>query len=119
MADCETSLLKARTANDYALLTRTLIAAAVAALEGNDAEKSLQLANEAEARAASGRNKESQWLACTMAARALERQGDLAEAQNQKARAEKVITELLGSFGEFAESYSARRDVEYYRKQSG
>jgi hypothetical protein len=54
-----------------------------------------------------------------MAARALERQGELGEAQNQKACAEKVITELRGSFGEFADSYSARRDVEDYRKQSG
>ncbi|MFZ0064035.1 MAG: tetratricopeptide repeat protein [Pyrinomonadaceae bacterium] len=119
MADCEASLEKARTANDYALLTRTLIAAAVAALESNNAEKSLQLGNEARDRAARGGNKESQWLACTMAARAHEKLGDLGEAQNQKAQAERVITELRGSFGEFADSYSARRDIEYYRKQSG
>lgn len=119
MADCEASLQKARTANDYALLTRTLIAGAVTALESNNAEKALQLATEAQERAAQGGNKESQWMASAMAARAQERLGNLAEAQNQKSKAEMLITELRQSFGEFGESYLARRDIEFFRKQSG
>ena len=109
----------ARKAGDYGLLTRTLVAAARAALESKSPEKALQLANEAQERAARGGNRESQWLARTIAARALEQMGKPGEAQNQKSQAEKLLTELRTSFGEFADSYSARRDIDFYRKQSG
>ena len=119
MSDCEKALEMARKAGDYGLLTRTLVAAARAALESKNPERALQLAGEAQQRAARGGNRESQWLARTIAARANEQMGNPGEAQNQKAEAERLLTELRTSFGEFADSYSARRDVDFYRKQSG
>ena len=119
VSDCEKALETARKAGDYGLLTRTLVAAARAALESKNPEKALQLANEAQERATRGGNRESQWLARTIAARVHEQMGILGEAQSQKAEAEKLLTELRTSFGEFADSYSARRDIDFYRKQSG
>lgn len=119
VSDSEKAVEMARKAGDYGLLTRTLVAAAIAAIESKNPEKALQLANEAQERATRGGNKECQWLSRTIAARAQQRLGNFGEAQNQKAQAEKLLTELRTSFGEFADSYSARRDIEFYRKQSG
>lgn len=116
MSDCEKSLELARKAGDYGLLTRTLVTGALAALESNNAEKALQLANEAEQMAARGGNKESLWLALIVAARAQERLGNTAETQNKAAQAEKVLSELRSEAGEFADSYLARRDLEFYRR---
>ena len=96
-----------------------MLALAVASLESNDAEKALQLANEAQQRAARAQNKESQWLAPFIAARAQQRLGNTFEAQNQNAQAEKAFSEMRATVGEFAESYQARRDIEFYRKQPG
>ena len=119
ISDCEASLEMAKSAGDYGLLTRAMLALAVASLESNDAEKALQLANEAQQRAARARNKESQWLASFIAARAQQRLGNTFEAQNQNAQAEKAFSEMRATVGEFAESYQARRDIEFYRKQPG
>ena len=119
LLDCEKALEMARKAGDYGLLTRTLVAAAIAGIESKNLEKALQLANEAQERAAHGGNKESQWLAHTIAARAHQSLGNLVEAQNHMAQAEKLLSELRNRFGEFSDSYLARRDIEFYRKQSG
>ena len=116
MADCEKSLEIARKAGDYGLLTRTLVAGARAALESNNPEKALQLATEAEQMAARGKNKESQWLALIVTARAQERLGNTADAQNKAAQAQKVFTELRSEASDFADSYLARKDIEFYRK---
>ncbi len=118
-SDCQASLYMARSAGDYGLLTRSLIALALAALESNNAEKALQLANESQQRAERGGNKESQWLACLVAARAQERLGNATEAQSQKAQAEKVFADLLSAMGEYKDSYLARKDIEFYQKQPG
>lgn len=118
-SDCQASLYMARNAGDYGLLTRSLIALALAALESNNAEKALQLANESQQRAERGGNKESQWLAHLVAARAQERLGNTTEAQNQKAQAEKTFAELLSRMGEYKDSYLARKDIEFYQKQPG
>jgi hypothetical protein len=109
----------ARNAGDYGLLTRSLLAAATAALESNNAEKALQLANESQTRADHGGNKESHWLACWVAIQAQERLGKTTEARNEKMQAQKVFAELLGRMGENKGSYLARRDIEFYQKQPG
>jgi hypothetical protein len=109
----------ARSAGDYGLLTRSLIALALAALESNNAEKALQLANESQQRAERGGNKESHWLACLVAARAQQRLGNETEAQSQKVQAEKVFADVLSAMGEYKDSYLARKDIEFYQKQPG
>lgn len=116
MADCEKSLEIARKAGDYGLLTRTLVAGARASLESNNLEKALQLATEAEQMAARGTNKESQWLALIVTARAQERLGNTADSQNRAAQAQKVFTELRSEASDFADSYLARKDIDFYRK---
>lgn len=118
-ADCQAGSYMARNAGDYGLLTRSLLALALAALESNNAEKALQLANESQQRAERGGNKESQWLAYLVAARAQERLGNTTEAQRQKAQAEKVFAELLNRMAEYKDSYLARKDIEFYQKQPG
>ena len=119
LSQCEASVKMAREAGDFGLLTRSLIAASIAALESNNAARALELASEAQQRANQGGNKESQWLSSFVVARAQERLGNSLEAQKQKAQTEKAFTELRTSLGDYAESYLVRKDVEFYRKQPG
>lgn len=117
--DCETALKMARDAGDVGLLTRTMLALAIADLENAQPDKALQLATEVQQRALQAGQKESLWQATAVAAQAQQRLGNSFEAQAQMVQAGKTFTELRGLLGEFEESYLARRDLDFYQKQLG
>lgn len=119
MADCEAALEMARKVGDAGLITRTMLAIAQATLKSGDAGKALLLANEARQRAAAAGQRESQWRACLVAARANQILGNAAAALDQMTSAENAFAELRESLGEYAASYLARLDIQMSRKQLG
>lgn len=117
LADCEGSLEIARNSGDAGMLTRTMLALALAALKSGDTERALQLTNEVQQRAATAGQRETEWWAGLLAARASQIRGDATIAQEQLARAETAYTAFRNSLGDYTASYEARKDVIVFRKQ--
>ena len=117
LVDCEGSLDIARNAGDAGLLTRTMLALALAALQSGDTERALQLANDSQERAVVAGQKETEWRAGLVAARANQLRGNSTIAQEQKGRAETAYTAFRNSLGDYISSYEARKDVIIFRKQ--
>lgn len=117
ISNCEASLELARGAGDTGLLTRTMIALAIASLQSDNAERALQLANEAQQRAAGAGQKESHWRASVIAAYADQKLGKTYDARQRLTEAEKSFAKLRAAVGEYADSYLTRKDIGFYRKQ--
>lgn len=115
--DCEAGLQMARNAGAAGLITKCLLTFALAELQNGNAEEALQLANESLQRAGAAGQKESQWRAALLAARANQTLGNTAVAHEQMTRAEAAFAEFRESLGAYAESYQARADVVSFRKQ--
>jgi serine/threonine protein kinase/Tfp pilus assembly protein PilF len=119
-AQCEEAVKMANSAGDSALISRAMLAQAVAALESGNAEKALKLALQAEERFAKGAQLESQWRASVIAGRASQRLGDNNKAVEQFAQGKNILRQLQQKWGEEAyKGYISRPDIQMYFKELG
>lgn len=119
MLDCEEALGMATAAGNAGLLSRTKLALALAALQSGDSQKALSLADEARERFAAAGQKESEWRARVISARASEIGGNTLAARDQLREAANTLDQLRQTWGEYAISYLARPDIQVFRKQLG
>jgi tetratricopeptide (TPR) repeat protein len=117
---CADAVKLATEAGDYALLSRAMLALAEATLESGDARAALELATQAQERFAKGGQKESEWRAWLVAARASQRLGDKTTAAEQLANGKEVCAQLQQKWGaDVFNRYITRPDIQVYYKQLG
>jgi tetratricopeptide (TPR) repeat protein/predicted Ser/Thr protein kinase len=117
---CESALDSAANAGDFGLHTRTLLAAAEAALARNDAQRALSLALLAQTQSARGELYESEWRAWMIASLASEKLGNAAQAATQRTDASASRAKLEQQWGaEAFKQYSSRPDIQVYINKPG
>ncbi|HEY0081047.1 MAG TPA: tetratricopeptide repeat protein [Pyrinomonadaceae bacterium] len=117
-ASCEQALGMSMRLDDPSLVSRAMLALAEAALETGDAARAQELALEVAARFANAGQRESEWRAWLVAARAAERAGDMNRAREHTARALEVLSQLQQQWGgENYNQYLARQDIKLLRRQ--
>jgi serine/threonine protein kinase/Tfp pilus assembly protein PilF len=116
-AACEEAVELARKGGDYALYSKALLALAEVLLEDRDAQGALAAALEAKERFSSAGQRESEWRAWMIAARAHRRQGNEKAAQDDVAQANRVLSELQQKWGaEAFETYLKRPDISLFQE---
>lgn len=119
-AECEEAVEMAKRGSDIALISKAILALAEVLLESGDAQGSLSAALEAKDRFASVSQHESEWRAWVIMSRAHRRQGDVAAAQDDSARATEVLSQLQQKWGpEAFDRYLTRPDIQFSHKQLG
>jgi tetratricopeptide (TPR) repeat protein len=114
----EAALAQARNMSDPRPLSEALLAAAEAALSAGDAQSALTNAVEAQKRFAAAKQRESEWRAWLIQARATERAGDKTRAIQMASQAASVLATLEQTWGsENYQSYLTRADVQECRRQ--
>lgn len=119
IGNCEEAVQMATAAGEAGLISRTKLGLGIAALEGGDTQKALEAANEARERFAAAGQKESEWRALVVAARANELQGNANAGREQRSAAASTLEQLRQAWGDYVNSYLARRDIQVFRKQLG
>lgn len=113
---CEDAVAQARTLRDPLPLSNALLALAEAALNAGDASAALAAARESETRFAAAKQLESDWRALLIQARASA--ADKSHAAQSAARAAVILGTIEQQWGaENYKSYSARADVQEWRRQ--
>jgi tetratricopeptide (TPR) repeat protein len=117
---CDVAVQMAKGMGDAALQSRAMLALAEASLESGDAETALSTATAAKARFAQAGQRESEWRAEVIAARANQRRGNQQASQELLTRASSTLTQLQQRWGDDAfAQYLARPDIQNLRKQLG
>ena len=117
---CEEAAKAAADSGDQALISRTLLAQAEAALESGEDELAGNLAGQACERFEKNGQLESAWRAWLIAALASELKGDRATAQSSLARSREVRSALEKKWNpEAFKQYLSRPDVQYYSNRLG
>jgi len=102
------------------LLSNARLALAEVLVEGGDARAALEHAVAAQESFARAEQREAEWRASLVAARAAARAGDAAAAQQHAARSGRVLSEIQQAWGaEIFNSYQTRPDVQLCRRQLG
>jgi serine/threonine protein kinase/Tfp pilus assembly protein PilF len=115
---CEETLRLATQMGDPWLISRAQLALATAQLEDNDAQGALTNALQAQESFARAGQQDSEWRARLLAARASRRAGDEVKAREYAASAADSLARLQQKWGdEIYNSYIARPDVQFLRKQ--
>jgi serine/threonine protein kinase/Tfp pilus assembly protein PilF len=115
---CEDALGMSMRLDDPSLVSRAMLALAEAALETGDSARSQELALEVAARFAAAGQRESEWRAWLVAARAAERAGDANRAREHAGRSLEVLSQLQQQWGgENYNQYLARQDIKLLRRQ--
>jgi tetratricopeptide (TPR) repeat protein len=114
---CEEAMNAAATAGIFGLHSRALLAAAEAALKGNDAQTALSLATQAQQRFSRGGLLESEWRAWIIASRASEQLGDNNTKDEMWKNATNARSRLEQQWGaDTFKRYAERPDIQvYYR----
>ena len=109
---------EAQRLNDPGLLSVAMLIYAEVALGTGDARSALDSALDAQHRFAGAEQRASEWRAWLVVARASRQLGDVSAARDYAARAEQTFNQLQSQWGaEAFNSYQARRDVQFYRRQ--
>lgn len=112
---CDEAVNISSSSSDFALHSRALLARAETALLGNDAQKALNLASEAQARFDRGSQFESEWRAWVIASRASQKLGDGTRAEEQLANAQNARSKLEEQWkADFFKQYMLRPDIQAY-----
>lgn len=115
---CEEVVKMAAQTGDPWLLSRARLALSAALLEDNDAQGALTNALQAQESFARAGQQDSEWRALLLAARASRRTGDELKAREYAARAVESLASLQQKWGDDNyNSYLARPDVQFFRKQ--
>ncbi len=115
---CEEALSAAQKLKSRPLTTSAQLALAEAMLASKDSAAALQTALDAQKIFAQSVQKDSEWRALLIAARASDLAGDKTAAQDYASRADKACSELAQKWGaESYESYLRRPDIQLYRTQ--
>src|SRR5205085_2645604 len=115
---CEEALTMAQTLKSRSLITSAQLALAEALLAERNAAAALQNALDLEKIFGQSGQKDSEWRALLIAARASEMSGDKSMAQNYASRADAACNELQQKWGADAyQVYLRRPDIQMYRKQ--
>ncbi|HLL76668.1 MAG TPA: protein kinase [Pyrinomonadaceae bacterium] len=115
---CEAALAAARETGDPWLILNAQLAAAQVLLEAGDAAGALAAAREAQPGFERAGDRESEWRAWLVAARASQRLGDADAAREMAGRSARALAEVQQAWGaEFFDTYQARPDVQLFRKQ--
>jgi tetratricopeptide (TPR) repeat protein/tRNA A-37 threonylcarbamoyl transferase component Bud32 len=115
---CEKALEMAKKTNSRQLITSGQLALAEAFLNERNAAAAQQNALELEKIFGQSGQKDSEWRALLIAARASDVSDDKATAQSYASRADSACKELQQKWGaEAYESYLRRPDIQMYRKQ--
>ena len=116
---CRAALDLARRLGDSWLFSTALLAYAETLLESGDAQGALTNALDARESFARAGQRESEWRAWAVAARAAARSGKAEEARRYAASAAACLEELQRTWGEAFNTYQARPDVQQWRRQLG
>ncbi len=115
---CEEAVEMAKKTNSRPLITSAQLALAEAMLLNKDAPAALQNAIETQKIFGQSGQKDSEWRALLIAARANDQAGDKSAARDYATRADKACSELQSLWGADAyQSYLRRPDIDMYRKQ--
>lgn len=115
---CEEALAMASEARNPWLLSQAQLALAEIALEANDAQGALTMALRAQESFRRAGQQASEWRAWLVAARASRRANDQTKAREHASRAAQLLASLAEKWtAEVYNSYLARPDVRYLRKQ--
>jgi len=115
---CDEALTMAQTLKSRSLITGSQMALAEVLLLSKDASGALQTALDAQKTFGQSGQKDSEWRALLIAARASDLAGDRSAARDYAARADATCTSLQQVWGaENYESYLRRPDIQMYRKQ--
>ena len=115
---CEEALAAAQNLKSRPLITSAQLALAEATLANKDSAAALQTALDVQKIFAQSGQKDSEWRALLIAARASDLAGDKVAAQDYASRADKACDELAQKWGaESFESYLRRPDIQLYRTQ--
>jgi len=115
---CEEALTEARALKSRSLITSAQLALAEVALLNKDSATALQTALDAEKIFGQSGQKDSEWRALLIAARASDLAGDKSTARDYASRADSACNALQQLWGtEAYESYLRRPDIQMYRKQ--
>ena len=115
---CEEAVQQARTLHNPRWLTEALLALAEAALAAGDAQSAMTSAMEAQSHVAAANQRESEWRAYAIQARASERLGDKEKARQLAGRANATLASLEGIWGnDNYKSYLIRPDIDELRRQ--
>lgn len=115
---CEQALTMAQTLKSPSLITSAQLALAEVMLFSKDTSAALQTALDAQKIFGQSGQKDSEWRALLIAARASDLAGDKSTARDYASRADAACTTLQQVWGaEGYESYLRRPDIQIYRKQ--
>ena len=116
---CDEAVRLARTLKNPLLLSEALLASAESALASGDAQAALNSASEAQQRFSSGTQREHEWRAFAISARAAEKLADNKERTRQLAsEAGRILATLEKTFaGDNYRTYLSRPDVKELRDQ--
>jgi tetratricopeptide (TPR) repeat protein len=115
---CEEAFTAAQALQSRALITSSQLALAQAMLLNKDNAAALQTASEAQKIFGQSGQKDSEWRALLIAARASDAAGDKSAARDYASRAEAACNALPQMWGaDSYESYLRRPDIQIYRKQ--
>jgi serine/threonine protein kinase/Flp pilus assembly protein TadD len=115
---CEEALAAAQALKSRSLITSAQLALAEAMLLNKEAAAALQTALEAQKMFAQSGQKDSEWRALLIAARASELAGNKSAASDYATKADTVCNTLPQVWGaEAYQSYLRRPDIQTYRKQ--
>ncbi len=117
---CEEALTMAQGLKSRTLITGAQLALAEAMLLNKDTAAAIQTALEAQKIFGQSGQKDSEWRALLIAARASDAAGDKSAARDYASRAEAACNALQQIWGaDSYESYLRRSDIQIYRKQLG
>jgi len=115
---CEDAVAIAKDLNSPRQLSNALLALAEVLLLRGDSRSALGTALQAQAMFSQSAQRDSEWRALLIAARASQLEGDKTAAQSHAARAESLCASLSQLWGADAyNSYLRRPDIQNYRKQ--
>jgi len=115
---CEEALDEATRLGSPLPLSKARLALAEKMLESGDARGALATVSQAQKRFAEAGQRDSEWRAWLIAARASRQLGDATKAHQHASRAADVLSELQRNWGtETFTNYSARPDVQFGRRQ--
>jgi tetratricopeptide (TPR) repeat protein len=115
---CEQAVNMAIAEKDPRIRLGAMLAYASALLEGSDSYEALKTSLEAESMSGNASQRESQWCALLIAARASKLAGNEMTAHDYASQAQAVLGHLRQEWGDTAyESYVARPDIKYSLNQ--
>jgi eukaryotic-like serine/threonine-protein kinase len=116
--NCEDAVQMARAVRDPLPLSQALFALAQAALAAGDVQGAMNAALEAQQRFTTASQREYEWRAYALAARAAEKSGDNAKSQQLASQALNILNGLERAFGvEHFQTYLNRADIKELRSQ--